>query len=82
MNLLYFLVKLLQLWTKPFGMSTGLEYNPGLHAEIKELNQLARIVGKHDRLIMSHMRNEDDDQLEVSIAELLSLIIESKATVF
>ena len=54
-----------------FGMSTGLEYNPGLHAEIKELNQLARIVGKHDRLIMSHMRNEDDDQLEVSIAELL-----------
>jgi N-acyl-D-aspartate/D-glutamate deacylase len=48
-----------------------LEYNPGLHAKPDELNQLARIVGNHDRLIMSHMRNEDDDQLEASISELL-----------
>ena len=54
-----------------FGLSTGLEYNPGLHAKPDELNQLARIVGNHDRLIMSHMRNEDDDQLEASISELL-----------
>jgi len=28
-------------------------------------------VGEHNRVIMSHMRNEDDDQLEASIAELL-----------
>ncbi|HUD97366.1 MAG TPA: amidohydrolase family protein, partial [Woeseiaceae bacterium] len=54
-----------------FGMSTGLEYNPGLNAKPAELTALARIVGKHDRVIMSHMRNEDDDQLEDSIAELL-----------
>jgi N-acyl-D-aspartate/D-glutamate deacylase len=54
-----------------FGMSTGLEYNPGLNAKPAELTALARIVGKHDRVIMSHMRNEDDDQLEGSIAELL-----------
>lgn len=54
-----------------FGMSTGLEYNPGLNARPAELTALARVVGKHDRLIMSHMRNEDDDQLEASLAELL-----------
>ncbi len=54
-----------------FGMSTGLEYNPGLNARPAELLALARIVGEHDRLIMSHMRNEDDDQLEASLAELL-----------
>lgn len=54
-----------------FGMSTGLEYNPGLNAQREELEALARVVGRNDRMIMSHMRNEDDDQLENSIAELL-----------
>lgn len=54
-----------------FGLSTGLEYNPGLNAATDELRALARIVGRHDRMIMSHLRNEDDDQLEASIAELL-----------
>jgi N-acyl-D-aspartate/D-glutamate deacylase len=54
-----------------YGMSTGLEYNPGLNAEPDELLALAAVVGRKDRMIMSHMRNEDDDQLENSIAELL-----------
>ena len=54
-----------------FGMSTGLEYNPGLYAQEAELDALAQIVGKNDRLIMSHMRNEDNDQLAASIDELL-----------
>ncbi len=55
-----------------FGMSTGLEYNPGLNAEREELEALARVVGDNDRMIMSHMRNEDDYALEDSIAELLN----------
>jgi len=54
-----------------FGLSTGLEYNPGLYAEQAELNALAQVVGKNNRLIMSHMRNEDNDQLVTSIDELL-----------
>jgi len=54
-----------------FGLSTGLEYNPGLNASTDELRAMARVVGQNDRMIMSHMRNEDDDQLEASIAELL-----------
>jgi N-acyl-D-aspartate/D-glutamate deacylase len=55
-----------------FGLSTGLEYTPGLYAGSEELEGLARIVGNHDRIIMSHMRNEDDDQLEASLQELIS----------
>jgi N-acyl-D-amino-acid deacylase len=55
-----------------FGLSTGLEYNPGLHAPESELVEMARVVGNRNRIIMSHMRNEDDDQLEASIDELLS----------
>jgi N-acyl-D-amino-acid deacylase len=54
-----------------YGLSTGLEYNPGLNASTEELRALARVVGESDRMIMSHLRNEDDDQLENSIAELL-----------
>ena len=54
-----------------FGLSSGLEYNPGLNAKANELQALAKIVGSNDRMIMSHMRNEDDEQLEASIAELL-----------
>ncbi len=57
--------------TYTFGMSTGLEYNPGLNASTDELRALAGVVGRRHRLIMSHLRNEDDDQLEPSIAELL-----------
>ncbi|MFD1315382.1 N-acyl-D-amino-acid deacylase family protein [Namhaeicola litoreus] len=55
-----------------FGMSTGLEYTPGLYAEQNELLELAKIVGKNDRMIMSHMRNEDDNALIESIDELLA----------
>ena len=55
-----------------FGLSTGLEYNPGLHAMEAELVELARVVGGRDRIVMSHMRNEDDDQLEASLDELMS----------
>jgi N-acyl-D-aspartate/D-glutamate deacylase len=54
-----------------FGLSLGLEYPPGLHAGELELRALARVVGARDRLIMSHMRNEDDDQVEASLAELI-----------
>lgn len=55
-----------------FGMSTGLEYNPGLNAEVTEMEALARVVGERERMIMSHMRNEDDDKLNGSIDELLA----------
>jgi len=54
-----------------FGLSSGLEYNPGLNAPARELEAIAKVVGRKDRLIMSHLRNEDDDKLDASIAELI-----------
>lgn len=54
-----------------FGLSTGLEYTPGLYAEDEEMAALARAVGERDRVVMSHVRNEDDPVLEDSLAELI-----------
>jgi len=54
-----------------FGMTTGLEYNPGYVADQEELNRMARIVGEHGGIVMSHMRNEDDEFIEESLDELL-----------
>ncbi|HSG92017.1 MAG TPA: amidohydrolase family protein [Pseudomonadales bacterium] len=54
-----------------FGLSTGLEYNPGLNAGDDEMLALAGIVGARDRVIMSHVRNEDDPVLAQSLAELI-----------
>ena len=53
-----------------FGLSTGLEYAPGLYAEKEELMALAEVVGQQDKMIMSHMRNEDNDAIIESIQEL------------
>lgn len=54
-----------------YGMSTGLEYVPGISANENELVELAKTIGSYDGLIMSHMRSEDDDAIEASISELL-----------
>jgi len=53
-----------------YGLSTGLEYAPGLYAEESELLALAEIVGANEKMIMSHTRNEDDDAIIESIKEL------------
>ncbi|RAU82888.1 N-acyl-D-amino-acid deacylase family protein [Pontibacter arcticus] len=55
-----------------FGMTTGLEYNPGLHTHSAELERLAKTVGAANGLIMSHMRSEDDATIQPAIAELLT----------
>ncbi|MEX0929885.1 MAG: amidohydrolase family protein [Balneolales bacterium] len=50
-----------------FGVTTGLEYDPGRHADLEELAAIA-VPGE---LFMSHMRSEDDDRIEASVRELL-----------
>nr|MBI1229813.1 amidohydrolase family protein [Cytophagales bacterium] len=55
-----------------FGLSTGLEYNPGYLAGGDELNRLAKITGEYGGMVMSHMRNEDDQFMEASLTELLA----------
>jgi N-acyl-D-amino-acid deacylase len=55
-----------------FGMSTGLEYDHGTFADMEELVALANDVAEVDGIIISHMRNEDDDKIEESVTELLN----------
>ncbi|MCC3861860.1 N-acyl-D-amino-acid deacylase family protein [Pseudemcibacter aquimaris] len=54
-----------------YGLNTGLEYVPGRYADKEEMFGLAKLVGKHDGVISSHIRNEDDDKVHASIAELI-----------
>ena len=54
-----------------FGLSTGLEYVPGIYAGTEELEALAKRVGAHHGIVMSHMRSEDLGKIEGSIEELL-----------
>jgi len=55
-----------------FGLSTGLEYRPGIFAGADELTAVARPVGVHRGIVMSHMRSEDDPVIEESLAELIA----------
>jgi N-acyl-D-amino-acid deacylase len=54
-----------------FGLSTGLEYTPGNQAGIEELAAVARPVAAVDGVVMSHLRSEDADRIDASVAELL-----------
>lgn len=54
-----------------YGLGTGLEYVPGRYADDEEMFGLAKVVGAHDGVISSHVRNEDDDKVHESIAELI-----------
>ncbi len=55
-----------------FGLSTGLEYRPGWFAELNELVGIALPIAEYGGLVMSHVRNEDDDAIEASINELIA----------
>ena len=54
-----------------FGLSTGLEYDPGRAADLAELSAAAEPVGARGGVIMSHLRSEDDDKIEASLDELI-----------
>lgn len=55
-----------------FGLSYGLEYVPGIYSETAELTNLGRVVSRHNGVVMSHMRSENDDEIEASIDELIA----------
>lgn len=55
-----------------FGMSTGLEYQPGTFARLPELVEVARPVAAADGVVMSHMRSEDAGEVIVALDELLA----------
>lgn len=55
-----------------FGLSYGLEYVPGIYSETPELANLGRVVSRHNGVAMSHMRSENDDEIEAAIDELIA----------
>ncbi|KRC80063.1 N-acyl-D-amino-acid deacylase family protein [Sphingomonas sp. Root241] len=55
-----------------FGLSYGLEYVPGIYSQTPELTNLGRVVARHDGVVMSHMRSENDEEIEASIDELIA----------
>lgn len=55
-----------------YGMSTGLEYVPGIYAEPRELASLGPVIARFDGVAMSHMRSEDADDVRDSIRELVA----------
>ena len=59
-----------------FGLTTGLEYNPGKASELSELEKLCSVVSKHGALHCAHTRNRDKYYLS-AINEVIDI---SRAT--
>ncbi len=55
-----------------FGLSYGLEYVPGIYSETAELTNLGKVVSRYGGVVMSHMRSENDEDIEKSIDELIA----------
>lgn len=55
-----------------FGLSTGLEYHPGKEAQLAELEALCAVVGRHDGMHATHLRNRDR-YFACSLAEAMDI---------
>ena len=58
-----------------WGMSTGLEYDPGARADLEELMELNQVVASHAGIYCSHLRHEgpDPDQMIAAIEEAIAI---------
>ncbi len=55
-----------------FGVSTGLEYAPGIYTPSEEISSMAQIVARRDGLYATHLRNEGSGLLE-AISEAVNV---------
>lgn len=62
------------------GLSTGLEYEPGIFSSIEELVELARVAAEFGGSYASHVRDEDDRMLD-AIEELIQIGREARLPV-
>jgi N-acyl-D-amino-acid deacylase len=62
------------------GLSLGLAYPPGCHADVAELTELAAVAGSHGGFVSGHIRNEGDGLLD-SVEELVGIGREAGAAV-
>lgn len=58
-----------------WGMSTGLEYDPGARSDIGELVEINSVTAKYGGIYTSHIRNEgpDPDSLLAAISEAITV---------
>ena len=54
------------------GISTGLEYDPGIYSETSELIELSKVAARYGGAYMSHLRDEDDRFME-ALAEIIEI---------
>lgn len=62
------------------GISTGLEYSPGRHADEDELIALSEIVSRHNGIYTSHIR-ERGDNFQVAVQEALNIGLQASVPV-
>jgi len=62
------------------GLATGLEYEPGIFSETEEVIELAKIAARFGGRYMSHVRDEDDLQME-AFEELIQIGREARLPV-
>lgn len=63
-----------------FGLSSGLEYDPGFYADTSELVELCKVVSKYGGIYMSHIRDESYDVVG-AINEAITVGREAKVPV-
>lgn len=59
------------------GLSSGLEYDPGLYSDTEEVVALAKVASAHGGMYISHVRDEEDEAL-TSFRELIRISREAK----
>jgi N-acyl-D-amino-acid deacylase len=55
-----------------WGLSSGLEYTPSSYADVTELTELCRVVGRYGGLYATHLRSEGDTLVE-AVQEALNV---------
>lgn len=55
-----------------WGLSTGLAYAPGCHADTEEIIELCKIVARHNGIYTTHIRSEGDNLIE-AVKEALEI---------
>ncbi len=59
------------------GLSSGLEYDPGLYAKTEEVIALAKVAAKYRGIYISHVRDEENEALN-SFREVIRIADEAK----
>lgn len=63
-----------------FGLSTGLEYDPGIYSSQDEVLQLSKVLPQYNSCYISHLRSEDRYFLE-ALQEIVTIGRETKVPV-